>query len=114
MPELTFSSDKWALLLPAILMCLDIVVGFTKALKEKNLKSSVMTNGLYKKSGEICLIVIAMIVTVALSIPIKIAYGISMYVSVTELISIFQNLNSLGVSIPKWFSSLFKGGDNNV
>ena len=85
------------------LMGLDVFTGFINAyFKEKNFQSSIMRTGLTKKVGEIAIILTAIVVTYGLDIPMYLLKGLSLYIIIMELLSIFENADKMGVPIPKF------------
>lgn len=97
-----FTDAKWAILVPVALMSIDILTGFINAWKRKNVKSSIMRQGLAKKFGEIVVIAIGQLFVVGIKMPEIIATIFSFYISFMETISIVENLTLLGVPLPKW------------
>lgn len=108
------------------MMAIDIVTGFLNAWKKKQVKSSVMRTGLAKKVGEICVILIGVAIVKGTTAPHYILAGLAFYISLMEAVSIAENLDKLGVPIPKWFKKAIgtlkdtiqnetpiKGDDNN-
>lgn len=91
-------------MLPVILMCIDIITGITNAWIKKELDSSVLRKGLGKKLGEISAILIGEIFVAGFGLTTLVADGISIYIIVMELISICENLEELGVPIPKFIN----------
>lgn len=97
-----FTNDVWTVMLPVILMLIDIITGITNAWIKKELDSSILRKGLGKKLGEISAILIGEIFVVGFGLTTLVADGISIYIIVMELISICENLEELGVPIPKF------------
>lgn len=97
-----FTNDIWTVMLPVILMCIDIITGITNAWIKKELDSSILRKGLGKKLGEISAILIGEIFVAGFGLTTLVADGISIYIIVMELISICENLEELGVPIPKF------------
>lgn len=97
-----FANDIWTVMIPVILMAIDIITGITNAWIRKELDSSVLRKGLGKKLGEISAILIGEIFVVGFGLTMLLADGISLYVIIMELISICENLEQLGVPIPKF------------
>ena len=87
---------------------LDVVSGLAAAIKNKELSSSVMHEGLYNKLGEILLLVVAMFVAsilgvypfTELGIPPEVMYLVALYITLMELISILENICKLNPSLP--------------
>ena len=97
-----FTNDVWTVMLPVILMLIDIITGITNAWIKKELDSSILRKGLGKKLGEISAILIGEIFVAGFGLKTLVADGISIYIIVMELISICENLEELGVPIPKF------------
>ena len=124
--SLSFKSDFYTITLPMFMMAIDIVTGFLNAWKKKQVKSSVMRTGLAKKVGEVCVILIGVTLVKGTTAPHYILAGLAFYISLMEAVSITENLDKLGVPIPKWFKKAIgtlkdtiqnetpvKGDDNN-
>lgn len=99
----SFKSDFYIITLPMFMMAVDIVTGFLNAWKKKQVKSSVMRTGLAKKMGEICVILIGVALVKGTTAPHYILAGLSFYIILMETVSVAENLDKLGVPIPKWF-----------
>lgn len=87
---------------------LDVVSGLAAAIKNKELSSSVMHEGLYNKLGEVLLLVVAMFVGAILDIPPftqlgippEVMYLVALYITLMELVSILENICKLNPSLP--------------
>lgn len=99
----SFKSDFYTITLPMFMMAVDIVTGFLNAWKKKQVKSSIMRTGLAKKMGEICVILIGVALVKGTTAPHYILAGLSFYIILMETVSVAENLDKLGVPIPKWF-----------
>lgn len=97
-----FTNDIWTVMLPVILMCIDIITGITNAWIKNKIDSSILRKGLGKKIGEITAILIGEIFVAGFGLTSLVADGISIYIIIMELISICENLEELGVPIPKF------------
>ena len=97
-----FKSSIWVLAIPIILMGVDILTGLTNAWIKKEVDSSKLRKGLGKKLGEIASLFIGEIFIMGLNISVLLVDAISIYLIVMELISICENLEKLGVPIPKF------------
>lgn len=97
-----FTNDVWTVMLPVVLMLIDIITGLTNAWIKHELDSSILRKGLGKKLGEMAAILVGEMFVVAFDLTHFVADGISLYVIVMELISICENLEKLGVPIPKF------------
>lgn len=87
---------------------LDVVSGLAAAVKNKELSSSVMHEGLYNKLGEVLLLVVAMFVGsildippfTQLGIPPEVMYLVALYIALMELVSILENICKLNPGLP--------------
>lgn len=102
--QFQFSSSFWMVLLPVAMMAIDIVTGFINAWVKGEIKSSILRKGIAKKAGELVIILLGELFVIGMNLPVGICCGISIYIIVMELISIFENLDKLGVPIPKFVS----------
>lgn len=100
-----FENETWKLILPVILMGIDILTGLIKSWVSKTFQSSKMRSGLGKKVGEIAILVLGIVFSVALKLPRYIMTGVSVYITFMELMSVFENLKALNVPIPKFVNT---------
>jgi toxin secretion/phage lysis holin len=101
-------------MLPVILMAIDIITGTTNAWIKNELDSSILRKGLGKKLGEITAILIGEIFVVGFGLTTLVADGISLYIIIMELISICENLEQLGVPIPKFIKNAFRNAKEKL
>ena len=99
--EIHFASFSWLLLLPASMMAIDIITGLMYAWSKKTFQSAKMRSGLVKKAGEMLVILIGVLFTYGMGIPIYILNFVSLYIIIMELMSVVENLDKLGVPLPK-------------
>lgn len=109
-----FTNDIWTVMLPVILMAIDIITGITNAWIKNELNSSVLRKGLGKKLGEITAILIGEIFVMGFGLTPLVADGISLYVIIMELISICENLEKLGVPIPKFIKNALATANKDI
>lgn len=109
-----FRNEFWMLILPLILMGIDILTGFVNAWIKKEIKSSKLRSGLGKKIGEISVLVLGEFFSFALRLPKELMQFISLYIILMELISIFENLDKLGVPIPKFIKQVVNNVDISI
>ena len=64
--EIQFTHRYWVLLLPLILMSADIVTGWIQATINGTWDSTKMRTGLFRKSGEMLVIILAWAISVAI------------------------------------------------
>ena len=100
--NISFTHRYWVLLLPLILMAADIITGWIQATINGTWDSTKMRKGLYRKSGELLIIVIAYVISIAIKLPFDVASFIGGYVIIMELISVCENLNQAGLPVPAW------------
>ena len=100
--KVKFANDIWVFIIPGVLMAIDILTGSLNAWAKSNFKSFKMREGLVKKCGEITILAIGQLFTVGLVLPTYIMSGISFYIIFMELISICENLQKMGVPVPKF------------
>lgn len=110
--EIHFASLTWLLLIPVAMMAIDIVTGLLYAWSTKTFESAKMRTGLAKKCGEIMTILIGMMFVYGTNIPTYILTGISAYIIFMELMSVLENLDKLGVPIPKFISKVLNNVDS--
>lgn len=97
-----FVNEIWVFMIPGILMAIDILTGSLNAWAKRDFKSYKMRQGLVKKCGEVTILGIGELFTVGMILPTYIMSGISFYIIFMELISICENLQKMGVPIPKF------------
>lgn len=100
--KVKFANEIWVFIVPGVLMAIDILTGSLNAWAKSSFKSFKMREGLVKKCGEITILAIGQLFTVGLVLPAYIMSGISFYIIFMELISICENLQKMGVPIPKF------------
>lgn len=103
-----YVSYKWTILLPLIMMCLDICVGFISAWASGEVKTKTMRQGFVKKAGEIVMLLAIFVTSQAFSIPPVATSAMSIYLTFTEFTSIVETLEKVGVPMPDFVKSMFK------
>lgn len=91
-----------------ILIIMDIVCGTVAAMRNKELCSSIMREGMYNKIGEAMFLLIAIIANEILAIPPfdglgispDIAYLVAAYIAWMELVSILENICKINPELP--------------
>ena len=102
-----FRNEYWALIIPAVLMAFDILTGITAAWKTGHLKSYKMREGLSHKAGELCILLIGELFTYGLQLSQIFMVFVSFYIILMELISIAENIEKLGIWLPKFIKNAF-------
>ena len=108
------AEDYKLLLLPFILMVLDFLTGITHAWATGHLKSYKMREGLNKKVGEICILLIGYIFTWTINAPKYLMIGLTIYIVIMELISLSENLDKMGVPLPKPLKKALRNAEYKV
>lgn len=100
---LSYSHIYWIFLLPLIGAGADIVTGWIQATINGTWDSTKMRKGLYRKGGELLVVIIAFIAEEAVPAlaSYRLATWISFYIVVMEAVSVLENLNQAGVAFPK-------------
>lgn len=111
---LKFSSNFWVIMLPSILMALDVATGFINAWAKHQIKSSIMRQGLARKFGELVIIAIGQLLFFGISLPGYCVSFISFYIILMELVSITENLDKLGVPIPKAIRKVLSNAEKKL
>lgn len=112
--QFEFTSTTWTFMLPIILMAIDVLTGVVNAWIKGEIKSSILRKGLGKKIGEIVVLAIGELFLIAMSLPMAVLNGISLYIIVMELISICENLEKLGVPIPKFVKKALASTEEKI
>ena len=89
--------DFHVLIITAVMILLDVVVGFAGAVRNKDVQSAKLRDGLWHKAGFVGLIALAYIIQYAtlyadLGFEIPTVMAVCVYVIVTEIVSVFENL----------------------
>lgn len=100
---LAYSHIYWIFLMPLIGAGADIVTGWIQATINGTWDSTKMRKGLYRKGGELLVVIIAFIAEEAVPAlaSYRLATWISFYIVVMEAVSVLENLNQAGVNFPK-------------
>lgn len=109
-----FSNAAWVFIIPIALMGIDYATGILNAWLKGEIKSKKMREGLAKKFGELCVLVIGAIFSYGLAVPVIILNFVSIYIMVMESISICENLNKLGVPIPKFIKKALSEANETI
>lgn len=114
MNNLKFTNNFWVVMLPTILMVLDVATGFINAWAKNCIKSSVMREGLARKFGELIIIAIGQLFFFGIGLPRYCVGFISFYIILMELVSIAENLDKLGVPIPKFIKKVLSNAEKKI
>lgn len=106
--EIHYSHDYWIFLLPLVLIAADIVSGWIQATINSTWDSTKMRKGLFRKGGEMLVVVIAWVVGIAIPMDVNIAVFFSGYIVLMELVSVIENLDLAGIPMPVWIIKRLK------
>lgn len=106
--DIQFTHRYWILLLPLVLMSADITTGWIQATINNVWDSTKMRTGLFRKSGEMLVIVVAYVISVAIALPVDVPAWIAIYISIMEIISVCENLDQAGIPMPVWITRKLK------
>ena len=106
--EISFTHRYWILFLPLFLMAADVITGWIQATINGTWNSTKMRVGLYRKSGEILVIVIAYVIYAAINLPVDMPAFIAGYIIIMEIISVAENLDEAGLPVPRWVTRRLK------
>lgn len=109
-----FASNYWILALPAIFAVSDVITGFLQAQINGTKNSSIMRKGLYRKCGELGVILLVWVTCIALALPVKYPAAVAIYVCIMEALSILENLQRMGVPIPDFVTKKAKEIDDEI
>ena len=109
-----FANNYWIIALPAIFALSDVITGLIQAQINKCKNSSVMRKGLYRKVGELGVIMLVWVTCIAIQLPIKYPAAVALYVCLMEGLSIMENLQAMGVSIPDFITRKAKDIDEEI
>ena len=112
--EIKFTSALWPMLLPLILMGADILTGWIQASVNGTWDSTKMRKGLFRKSGELVIIILAYVVQIAVALPVDVFLFISIYVCVMEILSVIENLDQAGLPVPSWITKRLKKAMDDI
>ena len=102
--QINFTHRYWIILLPIIMMAADIVTGWLQAAINGTWDSTKMRVGLFRKSGEILVVIIAYAIQEGISLPVDVPAFIAGYIVVMEILSICENLDQAGLPVPRWIT----------
>lgn len=102
--EISYTHSFWIFLFPMILAGADVLTGWIQASINNTWDSTVMRKGLYRKGGEILVVLLAFIseCAVAVMADVHLATCMSIYVVIMEAVSVIENLNMAGITVPEF------------
>ena len=109
-----FANNYWIIALPAIFALSDVITGLIQAQINNCKNSSVMRKGLYRKVGELGVIMLVWVTCIAIQLPIKYPAAVALYVCLMAGLSIMENLQAMGVPIPDFITRKAKDIDEEI
>lgn len=102
--DISYSETYWIFLLPLIGAAADIVTGWIQASVNSTWDSTKMRTGLFRKGGELLVVILAYIAEYAIPMvrQAHVATFMSIYIVMMEVLSVIENLDQAGVFIPKF------------
>jgi toxin secretion/phage lysis holin len=97
-----FDKTWYIIIVPMVMMAFDYLTGIMKAWHNHDIQSSKLRDGLNRKFGEVIVIIISLFLQYFIGLPKEITTFVSIYIIVMELISIIENLDAIGVKVPKF------------
>ena len=97
-----YTHQYWIFLMPLILAGADIITGWIQASINATWDSTKMRKGLFRKGGELLVVVLAFVTEYALQVAAQahVATFLSIYIVIMEALSVLENLDQAGVPIP--------------
>lgn len=112
--QFDFRNEWWVLFTPLIIMGVDIITGVVKAWVSKNFEASIMRTGLGKKAGEVAILIVGELLSYALNLPGIVMDAVSFYIIFMEAMSIMENVNQLGIPIPKFVRDAINNANDQL
>lgn len=112
--ELQYSHTYWIFLLPLVLIAADVLSGWIQATINSTWDSTKMRKGLFRKGGEMMVVIVAWVVGLALPLDFNIAFFFSLYVVIMEALSVIENLDLAGIPMPTWIIKRLKKTMQNL
>lgn len=106
--NLHFTHTYWAILFPVILMVFDVITGWLNAYKKEELSSKKMRDGIMKKTAELIVIVVGVMIKYAFGIP-AVSEFITIYICWMEILSLVENYEKLGGPLPETLKNKING-----
>lgn len=109
--ELLNNTPRTLILISLVMIFVDIITGYLKAFKMKTVNSSISRDGYIKKIGWVVAIIFGLIINYLVCINLFLN-GTTLVCIATEGMSIYENLNEIGVKLPysKYFEKLKERG----
>lgn len=109
---INISEPKTIFILCGIFIFTDVLTGYLKAFKNKEVNSSISRDGYIKKIGWVIAILLGFLVDILVKVNLFLI-GSAIVCIATEGVSVYENLGELGVNLrfKKYFEKLKEKGD---
>ena len=102
--KVQFTHRYWIIVLPLVMMAADIITGWIQASVNGVWDSTKMRQGLFRKSGELLVLILAYVVSIAISLPLDVPAFFAIYIVIMEVLSVAENLDKAGLPVPRWIT----------
>ena len=103
----------------------DVTTGITSAFINHEWNSKVCKSGIFKKTGYLAIVAVAMVLdflisysgaAIGFSIPTVLCFAllVTIWLIINECISVLENVDKMGVHIPKWMKPILKRLSSSV
>lgn len=108
--NVSYANVYWLFLLPIVGIAVDIVTGWIQASVNGTWDSTKMRKGLYRKGGEILIVIFAYLIEQGIPAlqELHVARFISLYIVLMEILSVIENLDQAGVPVPAFLHDRLK------
>lgn len=106
--KITFTHRYWVIILPLVMMAADVITGWIQASINGTWDSTKMRKGLFRKSGEIMVLLLAYVVHMAIALPVDVPAFFGIYIIIMEVLSVAENLDQAGLPVPHWITKRLK------
>lgn len=102
--DIEYTHSYWIFLFPVIGAAADIVTGWIQASVNGTWDSTKMRTGLFRKGGELLVVILAYIAEIAIKALAQahVATFMSIYIVIMEALSVLENLDQAGIVIPSF------------
>lgn len=106
--QITFTHRYWVIVLPLVMMAADVITGWIQASINGTWDSTKMRKGLFRKSGEIMVLLLAYVIHMAIALPVDVPAFFGIYIIIMEILSVAENLDQAGLPVPHWITKRLK------
>ena len=101
-----------------VMILADVISGFLKAIKQGNVKSAVMKEGLISKAGEAFVVLFALMVDrcaplININLGLPVLQVIAVYICIMELASVIENIGAINPALSNKLKHIFHDFTND-